>query len=58
LTPSSLVSGNHRLTRNLEFVANLFNTHLGLKPLDEQEAKDDGQIKDFDAEGELKVRLS
>ncbi|KAF8810929.1 Ca2+-binding actin-bundling protein [Phlegmacium glaucopus] len=55
LTPSSLVSGNPRL--NLAFVANLFNTHPGLEPLDEQEAKDYGQIEDFDAEGEREARV-
>ncbi|KAH9477634.1 Fimbrin [Psilocybe cubensis] len=55
LTPSSLVSGNPRL--NLAFVANLFNTHPGLEPLDEQEAKDYGQVEDFDAEGEREARV-
>ncbi|KAF4616449.1 hypothetical protein D9613_008411 [Agrocybe pediades] len=55
LTPSSLVSGNPRL--NLAFVANLFNTHPGLEPLDEQEAKDYGAIEDFDAEGEREARV-
>ena len=55
MTPSSLVSGNPRL--NLAFVANLFNTHPGLEPLDEQEAKDYGQIEDFDAEGEREARV-
>ncbi|KAF5318842.1 hypothetical protein D9619_010764 [Psilocybe cf. subviscida] len=54
LTPSSLVAGNPRL--NLAFVANLFNTHPGLEPLDEQEAKDYGQVEDFDAEGEREAR--
>ncbi|KIY48427.1 hypothetical protein FISHEDRAFT_73624 [Fistulina hepatica ATCC 64428] len=43
LTPSSLVAGNPRLY--LAFVANLFNTHPGLEPLDEQEAKDYGAIE-------------
>ncbi|KAE9398048.1 Ca2+-binding actin-bundling protein [Gymnopus androsaceus JB14] len=52
--PSSLVSGNPRL--NLAFVANLFNTHPGLEPLDEQEAKDYGVVEDFDAEGEREAR--
>jgi plastin-1 len=42
---------------NLAFVANLFNTHPGLEPLDEQEAKDYGQIEDFDAEGEREARV-
>ncbi|KAF5349265.1 hypothetical protein D9756_009381 [Leucocoprinus leucothites] len=55
LTPSSLVSGNPRL--NLAFVANLFNTHPGLEPLDEQEAKDYGVVEDFDAEGEREARV-
>ncbi|KIJ63126.1 hypothetical protein HYDPIDRAFT_176173 [Hydnomerulius pinastri MD-312] len=55
LTPSSLVSGNPRL--NLAFVANLFNTHPGLAPLDEQEAKDYGAVEDFDAEGEREARV-
>jgi plastin-1 len=55
LTPSSLVSGNPRL--NLAFVANLFNTHPGLEPLDEQEAKDYGAVDDFDAEGEREARV-
>src|SRR5258708_38590463 len=54
LTASSLVSGNPRL--NLAFVANLFNTHPGLEPLDEQEAKDYGAVEDFDAEGEREAR--
>ncbi|PFH49445.1 hypothetical protein AMATHDRAFT_76192 [Amanita thiersii Skay4041] len=55
LTPSSLVAGNPRL--NLAFVANLFNTHPGLEPLDEQEAKDYGAVEDFDAEGEREARV-
>jgi plastin-1 len=55
LTPSSLISGNPRL--NLAFVANLFNTHPGLEPLDEQEAKDYGAVEDFDAEGEREARV-
>ncbi|KAF9448600.1 Ca2+-binding actin-bundling protein [Macrolepiota fuliginosa MF-IS2] len=55
LTPSSLVAGNPRL--NLAFVANLFNTHPGLEPLDEQEAKDYGIVEDFDAEGEREARV-
>lgn len=55
LTPSSLISGNPRL--NLAFVANLFNTHPGLAPLDEQEAKDYGVVDDFDAEGEREARV-
>ena len=54
LTPSSLVAGNPRL--NLAFVANLFNTHPGLEPLDEQEAKEYGAVEDFDAEGEREAR--
>jgi plastin-1 len=55
LTPASLVSGNPRL--NLAFVANLFNTHPGLEPLDEAEAKDYGVVDDFDAEGEREARV-
>jgi plastin-1 len=55
LTPASLVAGNPRL--NLAFVANLFNTHPGLEPLDEQEAKDYGAVEDFDAEGEREARV-
>jgi plastin-1 len=42
---------------NLAFVANLFNTHPGLAPLDEQEAKDYGVVEDFDAEGEREARV-
>jgi plastin-1 len=38
-------------------VANLFNTHPGLEPLDEQEAKDYGAVEDFDAEGEREARV-
>ncbi|KAI0319153.1 calponin homology domain-containing protein [Amylostereum chailletii] len=55
LTPASLVAGNPRL--NLAFVANLFNTHPGLAPLDEEEAKDYGIVDDFDAEGEREARV-
>lgn len=55
LTPASLVAGNPRL--NLAFVANLFNNHPGLAPLDEQEAKDYGVVEDFDAEGEREARV-
>ncbi|KAH9940705.1 calponin homology domain-containing protein [Amylocystis lapponica] len=55
LTAGSLVSGNPRL--NLAFVANLFNNHPGLAPLDEQEAKDYGAVEDFDAEGEREARV-
>lgn len=55
LTASSMVSGNPRL--NLAFVANLFNSHPGLDPLDEQEAKDYGAVEDFDAEGEREARV-
>ncbi|TFK47526.1 hypothetical protein OE88DRAFT_1647682 [Heliocybe sulcata] len=55
LTPASLLSGNPRL--NLAFVANLFNNHPGLEPLDEQEAKDYGVVEDFDAEGEREARV-
>ncbi|KAF7300230.1 Cullin-associated nedd8-dissociated protein 1 [Mycena kentingensis (nom. inval.)] len=55
LTVSSLVAGNPRL--NLAFVANLFKTHPGLGPLDEQEAKDYAAVEDFDAEGEREARV-
>ena len=55
LTPSSLVAGNPRL--NLAFVANLFNTHPCLEPLDEKQAQDYGAIEDFDAEGEREARV-
>jgi plastin-1 len=55
LTPASLVAGNPRL--NLAFVANLFNSHPGLEPLDEQEAKEYGVVEDFDAEGEREARV-
>lgn len=55
LTPASMISGNPRL--NLAFVANLFNNHPGLAPLDEQEAKDYGVVEDFDAEGEREARV-
>ncbi|KAF8519407.1 calponin homology domain-containing protein [Hysterangium stoloniferum] len=55
LTVPSLLSGNPRL--NLAFVANLFNNHPGLEPLDEQEAKDYGVIEDFDAEGDREARV-
>jgi plastin-1 len=55
LTPSALIAGNPRL--NLAFVANLFNNHPGLEPLDEQEAKDYGAVEDFDAEGEREARV-
>ncbi|KAF8503137.1 Ca2+-binding actin-bundling protein [Gautieria morchelliformis] len=55
LTVPSLLSGNPRL--NLAFVANLFNTHPGLEPLDAQEAKDYGVVEDFDAEGEREARV-
>lgn len=55
LTVPSLVAGNPRL--NLAFVANLFNTHPGLDPLNEQEAKDYGVVEDFDAEGEREARV-
>jgi plastin-1 len=52
LTPTSLVAGNPKL--NLAFVANLFNTHPGLDPLDETEKP---EIEDFDAEGEREARV-
>jgi plastin-1 len=39
---------------NLAFVANLFNTHPGLDPLDETEKP---VIEDFDAEGEREARV-
>ena len=52
LTPNSLVAGNPKL--NLAFVANLFNNHPGLAPLEEVEVP---QIDDFDAEGEREARV-
>ena len=52
LTPTSLVAGNPKL--NLAFVANLFNTHPGLDPLEEGEKP---EIEDFDAEGEREARV-
>ncbi|KAF7319720.1 hypothetical protein MKEN_00753800 [Mycena kentingensis (nom. inval.)] len=55
LTVPSLVAGNPRL--NLASVANLFNTHPGLEPLDEQEAKDYGAVEDFDVQGEREARM-
>jgi len=55
LTPTSLLAGNPRL--NLAFVANLFNNHPGLEPLDEEEAKCYGIVEDFDAEGEREARV-
>ncbi|CCG80580.1 Fimbrin [Taphrina deformans PYCC 5710] len=52
LTPTALVAGNPKL--NLAFVANLFNTHPCLEPLDETEKP---EIEDFDAEGEREARV-
>ena len=52
LTPTALVAGNPKL--NLAFVANLFNTHPGLEPLEEGEKP---EIEDFDAEGEREARV-
>lgn len=52
LTPNSLVSGNPKL--NLAFVAQLFNTHPGLEPVEEAEAP---EIEEFDAEGEREARV-
>jgi plastin-1 len=52
LTPTALVAGNPKL--NLAFVANLFNTHPGLDPLEEGEKP---EIEDFDAEGEREARV-
>ena len=52
LTVPALVGGNARL--NLAFVANLFNTHPGLEPLEEQERP---VIEEFDAEGEREARV-
>ena len=52
LTVTALVAGNPKL--NLAFVANLFNTHPGLDPLDETEKP---EIEDFDAEGEREARV-
>lgn len=54
LTPPSLLSGNPRL--NLAFVANLFNTHPCLEPLDEPPVITEG-VEDFDAEGEREARV-
>ena len=53
LTPPSLLSGNPRL--NLAFVANLFNTHPCLEPLEEP-IQTEG-VEDFDAEGEREARV-
>ncbi|KAF8308193.1 hypothetical protein DL93DRAFT_2126873 [Clavulina sp. PMI_390] len=53
LTPPSLVAGNPRL--NLAFVANLFNTHPCLEPLDEPVPTEG--VEDFDAEGEREARV-
>ncbi|BFZ55560.1 fimbrin [Savitreella phatthalungensis] len=52
LTASSMVAGNPKL--NLAFVANLFNTHPGLDPLEEREKP---VIEEFDAEGEREARV-
>lgn len=52
LTPKSLCSGNPKL--NLAFVANLFNTHPGLQPIEEHEKV---EIEEFDAEGEREARV-
>lgn len=52
LTPNSLVAGNPKL--NLAFVANLFNNHPGLAPLEEVDVP---EIEDFDAEGEREARV-
>ncbi|KAI3404954.1 SAC6 [Candida oxycetoniae] len=52
LTPKSLCSGNPKL--NLAFVANLFNTHPGLQPIEEHEHI---EIEEFDAEGEREARV-
>lgn len=55
LTPASLVAGNPRL--NLAFVANLFNTHPGLQPLEQHEVVATEAVDDFDAEGEREARV-
>ncbi|AET39342.1 fimbrin Ecym_4278 [Eremothecium cymbalariae DBVPG len=52
LTPKSLVAGNPKL--NLAFVANLFNNHPGLEPINENEKP---EIEEFDAEGEREARV-
>lgn len=52
LTPTSMTAGNPKL--NLAFVANLFNTHPCLEPLEETEKP---EIEDFDAEGEREARV-
>jgi len=55
LTPPSLVSGNPRL--NLAFVANLFNTHPCLEPLEPSQVIETEGVEDFDAEGEREARV-
>jgi len=52
LTATAMVAGNPKL--NLAFVANLFNTHPCLEPLEEAEKP---EIEDFDAEGEREARV-
>nr|CAG8555590.1 4086_t:CDS:10 [Entrophospora candida]CAG8612271.1 6171_t:CDS:10 [Entrophospora candida] len=51
LTPKALVAGNPKL--NLAFVANLFNTHPGLAPLDEEEKAD---LEEFDDSDDREAR--
>ncbi|CCK71278.1 fimbrin KNAG_0G02200 [Huiozyma naganishii CBS 8797] len=52
LTPTALVKGNPKL--NLAFIAQLFNTHPGLEPIEEEEVP---EIEEFDAEGEREARV-
>ncbi|KAF8325818.1 calponin homology domain-containing protein [Cantharellus anzutake] len=53
LTPPALVAGNPRL--NLAFVANLFNTHPCLEPVEPEQIAE--IVEDFDAEGEREARV-
>ncbi|CAG8525193.1 2325_t:CDS:10 [Ambispora leptoticha] len=52
LTPKALVAGNPKL--NLAFVANLFNTHPGLAPLEEEEK---AEIEEFDISDDREARV-
>ena len=49
------MSGNPRL--NLAFVANLFNTHPCLEPLEPSQVIETEGVEDFDAEGEREARV-
>jgi len=54
LSPQSLVAGNPKL--NLAFVANLFNTHPGLDPLEEVERPELPDVEgDREARGKIRV---